>query len=173
MTSEQYKKKVENDLVRDFLNTFYEKVGYYPIVIINKKQNCDESKMMSFIELESYFEPYLPTIYGKRQSLSTKNRFRSITELRFIFCHIARSMNYTLKQIGQHLGNRDHTTVIHGLTAFKNLYETDERFKQLYHKIINAIKNKYESSIMDHTYQTQNQSQPDIFSGLLSREDTA
>lgn len=172
MTSKTYQEKVEKQLVKDFLNTFYEKVGYYPIVIVNNKEKNDKYKTMSLIELETYFDPYLPTIYGKKQKLGTTNRSRPLPELRFIFCHIARSMRYTLKEIGQYLNGRDHSTVMHGLTAFENLYQTDERFKTLYYQIINTIKSKYESSVMDYLDQTQNKSQSDIFSGLLSREDT-
>jgi len=172
MTPDEYQKKLENELVREFLNNFYEKAGYYPIVIINEKANIDQSKTMSLIELEGYFERYLPVIYGKKQRLGTKNRSRPLPELRFIFCQIARSMRYNLKEIGQHLGGRDHSTVLHGLTAFRNLYETDEKFKDLYHKIINNIKQNYESSVMDYIDQTQNQPQPNLFFGLLQRKDS-
>ena len=172
MTPDEYQKKVETDIVKNFLKTFYEKVGYYPIVIINEKSGVDESKTISLLELETYFEPYLPIIYGKKQKLGSKSRSRPLPELRFIFCHIARAMRYSLKQIGQHLGGRDHTTVIHGLTTFNNLYQTDDRFKELYHKIINNIKNKYESSVMDYIDKAQDKSQSNIFFGLLQRENT-
>ena len=167
MIPKEYQKKMENELVNKFLKTFHEKVGYYPIIIINEKANIDQSKTMSLIELEGYFEQYLPTIYGKKQRLGAKSRSRPLVELRFVFCQIARSMQYNLKEIGQHLGGRDHTTVLHGLTTFKNLYETDERFKELYHNIINNIKKYYESSAMDYLDQTQDKPQSNIFFRLL------
>jgi hypothetical protein len=173
MSPEEYQKKVENQLVKEFLQTFYEKVGYYPVVIIKEKSNIDNTKTLTLDELASYFTPFLPTIYGRKHALGSHSRSRPLPELRFIFCHIARSMRYNLKEIGQYLGGRDHTTVLHGLATFKNLYETDEIFKKRYHDIINAIKKEYESSIVDYINQTQDKPQSNLFLGLLQGKDPA
>ena len=58
-------------------------------------------------------------------------------------------MRYGLKQLGKYLGGRDHTTVMHGVNTFRNLYETDPLFRNKYYLIINQIKKDYESSTLD------------------------
>jgi len=57
-------------------------------------------------------------------------------------------MRYNLKQLGIYMGGRDHTTVIHGINTFRNLYETDPLFKDKYYLIINQIKKDYEPSTL-------------------------
>ena len=49
----------------------------------------------------------------------------------------------------------DHTSVLHGLNTFRNLYETSDPFRQKYVKIINYIKLNYEPSIVDHLDQVE------------------
>lgn len=173
MTTEDYKKKMENELVKAFIENFHEKIGYYPTVITDRNVKTNGNKVLTLSELETYFDRHLPTMYGKKVALSAKNRSRPMPELRFIFFFIARSMRYNLIEIGRYLGKRDHTTVIHGINTFRNLYETDERFKSKYYDIINDIKQDYESPIMDHLDKAEDQPQPNLFFGLLQGEDPA
>jgi len=173
MNTKDYKKKMENELVKTFIDNFYEKVGYYPTVIIDRNVKTSDDKVLTLSKLETYFERHLPTIYEKKIMLSAKNRSRPLPELRFIFFFIARSMKYNLIEIGKYLGKRDHTTVIHGINTFRNLYETDERFKNKYYDIINDIKQDYESPIMDKLDKTENQPQSNLFFGLLQRKNPA
>ena len=168
MTSNENELEIEDELVKDFLKTFYKKLGYYPIVVTkNKRTQETPPKALSLEELESYFEPHLPTIYGKKQELKTRCRYRPLPELRFIFSQIARTMRYNLREIGTYLGGRDHTTIVHGLQTFRNLYETDERFKERYHQIVNEIRKRHESSIVDNPDQEQDQSKSDLLFRLL------
>jgi len=40
-------------------------------------------------------------------------------------------MRLTLKYTGIHaLGGRDHTTVIHSIRMFRNMYETDDTYRE-------------------------------------------
>lgn len=149
MTTTDYRKKMENELIRQFVNTFYEKIGYRPIVITEKNIGENGLIVLTLNELEEYFTPYLPTIFGKKVKLGAKNRKRSIVELRCIFFFIAKSMKYTLTSIGAYL-RRDHTTVLHNIVTFKNLYETDEKFKMKYINIINNIIKDHEPSTLEH-----------------------
>lgn len=149
MNPAEYKKKVEHDLITEFVKKFYDKVGYYPTVITNHRITDDGIITLTLPELEKYFEPYLPTHYNKKLILAAKDRTRSLVELRCIFFFIARSMRYGLKQLGKYLGGRDHTTVMHGVNTFRNLYETDPLFRNKYYLIINQIKKDYESSTLD------------------------
>ena len=75
---------------------------------------------------------------------------------------MARSMRYNLEAIGDFLGNRDHTTIIHNINTFNNLIETNEPFRTKYFTILNYIRKQYESPAMDHTNQVQHQPEPSL-----------
>lgn len=156
MTTHDYKERMEEQLVQKFRDEFFQKIGYYPTVITNNKETLVTT---SLEDLEDYFEPFLPFQHGVKVKLEAFNRIRSLVELRNIFCHIAREMGYTLREIGQHLNKRDHTTVIHNIKTFDSLNNTDDRFKGIYLTILNNIKNNnYESPIMEPIDQMENQS---------------
>ena len=155
MNPAEYKKKVEHDLIKEFLTKFHDKVGYYPTVITNHRITDDGIITLTLPELEKYFEPHLPTFYKKKIRLDSKYRYRPIVELRCIFFFIARSMRYNLKQLGEYVGGRDHTTVIHGVNTFRNLYETDPLFRNKYYLIINQIKKDYEPSTLEHSLEME------------------
>lgn len=158
MTIIDYKKKMEQQLIDEFVEKFEEKIGYKPTVITDKGVTPEGLIVLTLNELEDYFTPFLPTIFGKKVTLSSKDRTRSLVELRCMFCFVARSMNYTLKTIGQYLGGRDHTTVIHNIVTFRNLYETEETFKRKYNIILNNIKREYEPSNLEHIDQMESES---------------
>jgi Bacterial dnaA protein helix-turn-helix len=148
MNPAEYKKKIEHDLITEFVNRFHDKVGYYPTVITNHRITDDGIVTLTLPELEKYFEPFIPESI-KKKGLGARDRYRNIVELRCIFFFIARSMKYNLKQLGDYMGGRDHTTVIHGINTFRNLYETDGSFRSKYYLIINHIKQDYEPSTLD------------------------
>jgi hypothetical protein len=150
-----YKKKLENQLIKEFLDKFYEKVGYYPTVVTNNKITDDGVIVLTLTELEKYFEPYLQTRSGRSMRLGSKDRTRYLVELRCIFFFIGRSMRYGLKQLGVYMGDRDHTTVMHGVSTFRDLYDTDPAFRSKYYTIINEIKKDYEPSTMEPTDQVE------------------
>jgi len=154
MNPAEYKKKVENDLIREFLDKFYEKVGYYPTVVTDNRISEDGVIILTLEELERCFDPHLPTFFNKKTGLGSKDRYRPLVELRSIFFFIGRSMKYNLSQLGKYL-SRDHTTVIHNINTFRNLYETDPAFRNKYYLIINQIKKDYEPSALDYLDKTQ------------------
>lgn len=151
MTPTEYRKKLENQLITEFRDKFFEKLGYYPTVLTNKRSKNEDTIVLSLEELEKYFDPYLPKRYGKILPLGHKERCRDLVELRSIFFFLARTMNYGLKVMGNYLNGRDHTTVIHNITTFRNLYDTDAKFKEKYFTILNRIKQDHEPSTMEHT----------------------
>ena len=170
MTEIEYKRKIEKELIKEFLDKFYEKVGYRPIVITDTL--TDESgPPMTLDDLASVFIPYLPEINKVTYGLKSKSRYRPLVELRCIFCYLGKAMGYTLISLGRYL-NRDHTTIMHNINTFNDLNATNDLFKIKYLKIVSSIKDRYESSIMDNIDQTQNKSKSDILFGLLQREDT-
>lgn len=146
-----YKKKIKQELIDEFVLKFKEKIGYKPTVITDNSMINNGVVILTLNELENYFTPFLPKVRYRDIKLGSRDRIRSLVELRCIFFFIARSMNYTLKSMGQYLGGRDHTTVIHNITTFKNLYDTDEIFKIKYNTILKALKNDYEPSTLEHT----------------------
>ncbi len=149
MTAIEYKKRVERELIDEFVKKFTDKVGYKPIVITDKGSNETNYHVLSLSELEECFDSFLPTIRNKKITLKTECRIREVKDLRHTFCFIAKLMKHTYVSIGRHI-NRDHTTVINSIRTFRNLYQTDEVFRIRYFNIINYIKNKYESSIMEN-----------------------
>jgi hypothetical protein len=173
MNPAEYKKKIENELINEFLIKFYEKVGYYPTVVTNNRITDDGVIVLTLPELEKFFVPYLPSLFGKKLFLGSKSRNRSLVELRCIFFFIGRTMRYSLKTLGTYLGGRDHTTVIHNITTFSNLYDTDAKFREKYYIIINQIKKDYESSTMDNTDQASDKSKSDLLFRLLQGENPA
>lgn len=141
--------KLESDLIESFMDDFYEKLGYYPTVVTHKNTmyNKDNVKVVGLEQLQEYLDPFLPSEFGKKLTLKSRSRTRTIVDIRFIYFFLARSMGYSLKTISMSI-KMDHTTVIHGLTTFKNLYETSDLFREKYSKIVKHIKNQYESSTM-------------------------
>lgn len=72
------------------------------------------------------------------------SRKRELVIPRQMFCYIAKfnMPNVTLKEIGKFLGNRDHSTVIHGIRTAGDLIETDKQFREEYEKLETFILSK-------------------------------
>ena len=65
------------------------------------------------------------------EEMKGKTRKRDIVQARQIAMYFAKEMTRnSLKAIGVHFGNRDHSTVIHALQTVSDLIETDKSFKQ-------------------------------------------
>ena len=74
------------------------------------------------------------------EQLVSKCRERDIVDARKITCKILKTkFNYSLKSIGDFIGNRDHTTVIHSITEFNSLYGNNESFKAKADSILDKI----------------------------------
>lgn len=85
----------------------------------------------------SAIEEVLGITYAEMQS---KYRFRQLVEARQMYCHYMKLyMRWTLNMIGQSIGGRDHTTVMHNINVFENLCFTDDIYKRKALKIKNII----------------------------------
>lgn len=63
--------------------------------------------------------------------LCSKNRSRVVSHPRQIAMYLARTeTEASFPQIGQHLGDRDHTTILHGYEKISGLMETDEKVRR-------------------------------------------
>jgi hypothetical protein len=61
----------------------------------------------------------------------TPSRARRNVDPRMIFCYIMSiKLGWSLVEIGQLLGGRDHTTVMHGRETFRHLYHTEEPYRE-------------------------------------------
>jgi hypothetical protein len=173
---EAYTYKMERKLINSFRNEFFEKMGYYPVVYGKADISQYKLKVLTLTQLKNLFTAHLPKYYGRTIHLDSSSRIRSIVELRMIYCFIARSMKYTLKSIGGSL-NKDHTTIIHNLTMFSNMMETDDLFREKYDMINDIVKKllneQNESSNMDESDQTSDESESIVLSRLLQIQNKA
>jgi len=159
-----YAVKLERRLIEEFKQKFEEKLGYVPIVVTKiSSHGGTDLPIMSLDQLSRYFEQFLPVAFGDPISLKSHSRKRELVELRNIFCAIARMMRFTCVSIGDYLGGRDHTTVLHNVSTFNNLVETSESFRERYYQILNHIKKSYESSALVEFDQTQCEPQLALF----------
>src|SRR5699024_3295590 len=64
------------------------------------------------------------------EKLLAKTRKREIVQARQVSMYLAKMFTKnSLKTIGDHIGGRDHTTVIHSCQTVRNLMDTDDKFK--------------------------------------------
>jgi hypothetical protein len=78
--------------------------------------------------------------YFQIGDLRLANRQREKVDARAMCYHYLNVVcNITLTDIGKMFGNRDHSTVIHGLRTFDMLYTTDKRFRADYRSFVEAI----------------------------------
>ena len=86
-----------------------------------KNKNMEELK-----RIEVYVNKSLDIV------INTNNRKQDIVDGRFLFSALARKCTeLSLSKIGKYL-NKDHATIIHGITQFNNVLVLDEKFKGLY-----------------------------------------
>lgn len=77
----------------------------------------------------------------KIQDLSSKKRPENIAKARQIAMYITRSLtDYSLVQIGQYFGGKDHTTVMHAINKVTTLIKSDEKFRTTVDEIITRVK---------------------------------
>jgi hypothetical protein len=169
-----YEEKLERKLIQQFKKVFENKMGYEPMIITkNYKELGPESiipkgiRYVNLNVLKQWFDDLLPVINGKKISLESNRRYTEIVELRMFFSFIAKSLGYSLKAIGRHIGNRDHTTIIHNLTAFKNRMETDPCFQERYKIALNHVREKSkenDTELLECSDQTQDNDESTLFS---------
>ena len=76
----------------------------------------------------------------KVSDISSKTRKTEVVNGRFIFCGVMKEyFGYSLKKIGEFVGGRDHTTVIHSIREYKNRYQNEEHYRSMVNNIYNKI----------------------------------
>lgn len=72
--------------------------------------------------------------------IENKTRKHPIKDARKIYCfQMKHKLGWSLKDIGESIGGRDHTTIVHNIKTYKNLYETDDNFREIANQIENEI----------------------------------
>lgn len=148
----KYKNKLEEKLIKDFKNDFYEMSGYYPqvITLVDSKYNIPTIKLD---ELVLVINTIMEREYGnemfhkKLYRVESRVRKREVTEYRYIYFKLGRVMSYSLAEIynaikseGRHF---DHTTVLHGCETFDSLLETSKEFALKYQGVVDLIRSKF------------------------------
>ena len=132
MDPKQYELRLEKKIVEQFREHFFDKFGYYPLVITKTKSLLP---VIPLDELRDYVLPFAP-------GLCTEDRSRQSVDMRMVYCFLARGMGYKLKEIGSYIGDRDHTTVRRSVIIFSDLMESDENFKSKFSEVLESIKEK-------------------------------
>lgn len=142
MNPKDYEKMLIKQLVEEFQDRFYEKIGYRPKVLLNKNT---EKPRLTIDTLEEVVSSYLPDPFVTNGwTMQSSCRKRDVVMLRQIFCYIAKNQGYALKTIGNKLGNRDHTTVIHSVRVASDMIDSNDTiFVTLYEAITNELNKTY------------------------------
>lgn len=91
-----------------------------------------------------YIQKFVADYFGVTvDSLKAKTRKREIVVARQVAMYFAKEYtNLSLKSIGFHFGSRDHSTVIHALTAVSDQMDTDRKFNTTIQELTKKIKLK-------------------------------
>lgn len=66
------------------------------------------------------------------EEIVSKKRSRKFAETRHILCKSLRDKcKMNVSRIGKMIGGRDHTTAIHSIRVYDDLYNTDENFRNV------------------------------------------
>ena len=91
-------------------------------------KSLDNVRKLTYLDvIEAIKDEYDVT----EEFMVTLSRARRNVDPRMIFCYIMNiKLGWSLVEIGQLLGGRDHTTVIHGRETFRRLYHTEELYRE-------------------------------------------
>jgi chromosomal replication initiator protein len=105
------------------------------------------SNIVQDIDVEvniDYIQKYISTYFNVSiDLLKAKTRKREIVVARQVAMYIAKEYtNMSLKSIGCHFGNRDHSTVIHAISTVNDMMDTDIKFLSTMEDILKKVKMK-------------------------------
>lgn len=75
------------------------------------------------------------------EDLVSPCRLQTLARVRFAIIKIGREMGYSYPHIAKYLGNRDHSTMIHGFKQCNNLILHDSNFREFFDKLKSCIVN--------------------------------
>jgi len=80
------------------------------------------------------------------QQADSKKRYRELVEARHIamsLCAEFKQPNWTFSFIGEEIGNKDHSTVMHAVRVIRDYCDTEPKFKLKYEDIRELIIQKF------------------------------
>lgn len=111
-------------------------LGFAKRILENIVHNIDKQVDMDMIQksVSNYFSVSV-------DALKEKNRKKEVATARQVAMYFAKEYTgYSLKQIGQYFGGRDHSTVIHAIQSVHNLIDTDTAFKKTVDELKKQLK---------------------------------
>lgn len=148
-------------LLTNFYNTDIRKlIGILNKIIFfyssNEKNNLDQNEIKNILEIENkivgdnkkpiianpsfIIEVVAKTFNVKLLDLSDNTRKKNITIARHVAMYIMREhAKLQLKDIGNFLGKRDHTTVLNGIEKIKSIILQDKEFSNMIDNIVKKI----------------------------------
>lgn len=80
------------------------------------------------------------------EEMNSRSRKRDIVQARQIAMYFAKKYTpFSLTMIGQHIGNKDHATVLHSCKIVNDLLETDKKFRQYIEDMDKKIQSLYKN----------------------------
>ena len=103
------------------------------------------SSIVQDIDVEvniDYIQKYVSNFFNVSiELLKAKTRKREIVVARQVAMYLAKEYtNMSLKSIGFHFGNRDHSTVIHAISTVNDMMDTDAKFLTQMEDILKKVK---------------------------------
>ena len=101
-------------------------------------KNIDVEVNIDYIQkfVSNYFDASIEDMKGK-------TRKREIVVPRQVSMYLTKEYtNMSLKAIGYHFGNRDHSTVIHAIKTVNDMMDTDQKFNSMMQDILKKVKMK-------------------------------
>lgn len=91
-----------------------------------------------------YIQKFVANYFGTSiEDMKGKTRKREIVVPRQVSMFLAKEhTNMSLKAIGYHFGNRDHSTVIHAIKTVNDMMDTDQKFYGMMQDILKKVKMK-------------------------------
>lgn len=101
-------------------------------------KNIDVEVNIDYIQkfVSNYFDTPVDLMKGK-------TRKREVVVPRQVSMYLTKEFtNMSLKSIGYHFGNRDHSTVIHAIKTVNDMMDTDQKFYSLMQDVLKKVKMK-------------------------------
>lgn len=143
LSTKEYQQRLAYKMSKAFIEELFEKTGMHATIKIdNLKMVPTEkgpiNKIISLDILENSLIKVVP-IPLEKNPMRTPSRKGEYVEVRCVFCHIAcKVLGFSLVAVARHI-KRDHTSIIHMNKRAEQLLETDERFRNFYKIIFDAL----------------------------------
>lgn len=136
---------LSKELIERFLDEFYSVTLKKAVVVVPNKFNFFDLPLLTMQQLSDEMSLFAsPKMVGRRRlNIRSKTRKGNLPNLRKIYSLIAKTMDYTFAEIGDHL-DVHHSSVIYAVRTAKDLlWVEDPHFSQLFNDIINHLRHVF------------------------------